>query len=65
MLMKINIKIDAYNFPVLIIAAFVIGLMLAMALGFRPSYGSHKREQGGYVTPALVQSVPAWDAFSL
>lgn len=63
--MKIDLKVDPYNFPVLIIAAFVIGLMLAMVLGFRPSYGSHKGEHGGYVAPALVQSIPAWELFGL
>ncbi|MBN2548873.1 MAG: hypothetical protein JXB15_06935 [Anaerolineales bacterium] len=60
--MKINFKIDPYNYPIIIIVAFVIGLVLAMALGFRPSSGSHNREHG-YVTPALVQSVTAWDVF--
>ena len=33
-------KIDPYNFPTLIIVAFVVGLMLAMLLGFRPQHGS-------------------------
>jgi hypothetical protein len=33
-------KIDPYNFPILIIAAFVIGVLLAMLLGFRPQHGS-------------------------
>ena len=33
-------KIDPYDFPVLIIVAFVIGVVLAMALGFRPQHGS-------------------------
>jgi len=57
---RINLKIDPYHFPILIILAFVIGLVLAMALGFVPSYGSHRRSQNGYVEPALVQSTPAW-----
>ena len=61
--MKINWKIDPYHFPVIIIAAFVIGMVLAMALGFRPSYGSRKGGHG-YEAPALVQSVPAWDFIS-
>lgn len=59
--MRINLKIDPYHFPIIIITAFVIGLVLAMVLGFQPSYGSHRRERGGYVTPALVQQVPSWD----
>jgi hypothetical protein len=58
--MKINLKISPYNFPIIIIAAFVIGMVLAMALGFRPSYGSHQRGHG-YQIPALVQSVAEWD----
>jgi hypothetical protein len=33
-------KIDPYNFPLLIIAAFVIGVVLAMLLGFRHQHGS-------------------------
>ena len=33
-------KIDPYNFPILIIIAFVIGVVLAMLLGFRPQHGS-------------------------
>ncbi|MDX9993028.1 MAG: hypothetical protein RBS68_13395 [Anaerolineales bacterium] len=33
-------KIDPYNFPIIIIVAFVLGVILAMILGFRPRYGS-------------------------
>lgn len=61
--MKFNWKIDPYNFPIIIITAFVIGFVLAMALGFRPSYGSHKGGHG-CEAPAVVQSVPAWDLIS-
>lgn len=37
-------KIKAENYPVILITAFVIGIILAMALGFRPGYGSHERQ---------------------
>jgi hypothetical protein len=33
-------KIDPYDYPIILILAFVIGFVLAMALGFRPEYGS-------------------------
>lgn len=58
--MKIDLKIDPDHFPILIIALFVIGFVISMALGFRPDYGSHGRGHG-VLPPALVCSHPAWD----
>lgn len=57
--MKINIKIDPYSYPLIIIAAFVIGVVLAIALGFGPRHSSGGREGGFLETaPALVQTIP-------
>lgn len=36
----IFMKIDPYYYPVIIIAAFAIGMLIALALGFRPEHGS-------------------------
>jgi hypothetical protein len=36
----IFMKIDPYYYPVIIIAAFAIGMLVALALGFRPEHGS-------------------------
>ncbi|GAB1471643.1 hypothetical protein MASR2M66_25210 [Chloroflexota bacterium] len=47
-------KIDPYNFPMIIIMAFVIGLILAMALGFRPVHGS-STGKGHSSQPVLMQ----------
>lgn len=38
----IFMKIDPYYYPVIIIAAFAIGMLIALALGFRPEHGSTK-----------------------
>ncbi len=48
------LKIDPRLFPAIILAAFVIGLVLAVALGFGPQRGG--RGEGGHsqVSPALV-----------
>jgi len=58
--MKTNIRIDPYNFPLIIVAAFVIGLILAFMLGFRPQHGSsHGRERPALETaPLLVRIIP-------
>ena len=37
-------KIDPYHYPIILIAAFVLGIILAMALGFRPQHGSTVNE---------------------
>lgn len=59
--MKMNWKVNPYHFPIIIITAFVIGIVVAMALGFRPpSHGSRGRGHG-YEAPTLVQSVTARD----
>jgi hypothetical protein len=51
-----TMKIDPYNYPIIIIVAFVIGFVLAMALGFRPEHSS--TESGLiYAAPAIVQLV--------
>jgi len=57
--MKTSIRIDPYSFPLIIVAAFVMGLILAFMLGFRPQHGSsHGRERPALeAAPALVQTV--------
>jgi hypothetical protein len=37
-------KIDPYHYPVILIAAFVLGMVLAMLLGFRPEHGERVNE---------------------
>jgi hypothetical protein len=49
-------KIKAENYPVILIAAFFTGMVLAMALGFRPEYGSHRdrSHESGWVNVTLI-----------
>lgn len=57
-------KIKPENYPVILIAAFVIGIVIAMALGFRPSHGSSERESShgkGTFNSQFVVSVWAVD----
>lgn len=65
--MKLSIQINPDHYPLIIITAFVIGVIIAMALGFTPGYGSHgggSRHGGqGYQPPALVYTVPDWSLF--
>ena len=56
--MKINIKIDPYNYPIIIIGAFVIGLVLAIALGFGPQHGSGEQGHQFVLLPVMLQSLP-------
>jgi hypothetical protein len=50
-------KIKAENYPVILIAAFFIGMIIAMALGFRPDYGSH-RDRPGEADRMVILQVP-------
>lgn len=43
-------KIDPYHYPLILIAAFVLGVVLAMLLGFRPEHGERVNE----LLPLLV-----------
>ena len=52
-------KIDPDNYPVIIIAAFVIGMILAMAFGFRPEHGL-QRPWTRHLPPSLVLTSP-WE----
>jgi hypothetical protein len=63
--MKTTLKIDPYHFPIIIIAAFVIGLTLAIALGFGPQHGNHEQKEQGDRMPAFVQTVSAHDVYNL
>jgi hypothetical protein len=38
--LHIPMKIEKHNFPIIIITAFVAGILLAMLFGFRPEHGS-------------------------
>ena len=57
--MKINLKIDPYNYPIIIILAFVVGFVVAIALGFGPEHGSREAERQIYFLPILLQNFPA------
>ena len=50
-------KIDPYNYPLIIITAFVIGLVLALALGFRPEHGATHSNGHGYALPPQVWTI--------
>lgn len=56
--MKINLKIDPYNYPIIIILAFVIGFVVAIALGFGPQHGSREMEGQIIFLPTLLHSLP-------
>ena len=56
--MKINLKIDPYNYPLIIILAFVIGFVVAIALGFGPEHGSREMEHQILALPILLHSLP-------
>jgi hypothetical protein len=58
-------KINPNNYPVIIIAAFVIGLLLAFILGFRPGHGTGGARKHGSIPPPIVQTVEAWEAVDL
>jgi hypothetical protein len=58
-------NIDPYHYFIIIILAFVIGLPLALALGFSPRHGKREGEKHSYARPALVQAVPALEIYGL
>jgi hypothetical protein len=58
-------KIDPYHYPITIILAFVIGLTLALALGFTHRHGKREGEKHSFAKPALGQAVPALDIYGL
>ena len=55
-------KIDPYNYPLIIIVAFVVGMILAMVFGFRPEHGSTNSNGRGYLLPSQVLTVQLWEA---
>ena len=57
--MKLNIKIDPYNYPIILIAAFVIGFVVAIALGFGPQHDPGETGHQIIFLPMLFQSLPA------
>ena len=57
--MKINLKIDPYNYPIIIILAFVIGFVVALALGFGPQHGPRETEHQILFLNLLLQRLPA------
>jgi hypothetical protein len=58
-------KINPNNYPVIIIAAFVIGLLVALILGFRPSHGNGGARRHGTIPHPIVQTVEGWEAVYL
>ena len=58
-------KIDPYNYPLIIITAFVIGMILAMVFGFRPQHGSSERNGHGQFFQAQIQVVEPWTSTNL
>jgi len=57
--LKLNLKIDPYNYPLIIILAFVIGFVVAIALGFGPEHGSREMEHQILALPILLHSLPS------
>ena len=57
--MKINLKIDPYNYPIIIILAFVIGFVVGLALGFGPQHGSRETEHQIFFLAFLLPNLPA------
>ena len=55
-------KIDPYNYPLIIITAFVVGMILAMVFGFRPEHGSTNSNGHGHLLPAQTLTVQLWEA---
>jgi len=55
-------KINPSNFPLIIITAFLAGVILALALGFRPGHGSNERRGPGRQPSAVIWCVDAWDS---
>lgn len=58
---RLKMKIDPYNYPIIIILAFVMGFILAMAFGFHPEHGSRGSDPL-YAAPALIQTVEMIEA---
>ena len=54
-------KIDPYKYPVIIISAFVVGMLIAFAFGFRPKHGATDLSGHGQLPAALVHIVPLWE----
>jgi len=52
---KINLKIDPYNYPIILIVAFVIGFVVAIALGFGPQHGQGEHGQQIILLPGLLK----------
>jgi hypothetical protein len=46
-------KIDPYHYPLILVAAFVLGMILAMLLGFRPEHGERVNELLPFILPIL------------
>lgn len=63
--MRIAIKIDPYYYPIIIVLAFVVGFVLAIALGFQPQHGDGGRHGQSATVPALTQTIPAWQMEAL
>ena len=63
--MKTELKVDPYHYPVIIIVAFVIGFILAIAVGFRPEHGNRDMEGQGFAYPAVFQTMTAQDVYGL
>lgn len=53
--MKINLKIDPYNYPIILILAFVIGFVVAIALGFGPQHGPGEQGHQIIILPVLLK----------
>jgi hypothetical protein len=53
-------KIAPHYYPLIIIIAFIIGTILAMAFGFRPQHGSGEKNGHGQHIQAQIQTVELW-----
>lgn len=63
--MHIKLKIDPYCYPMIIIIAFIIGFILAMALRFQLPYGDYATQGHGQTFLSLVKIVQLADGLAL
>ena len=61
----IKVKVNPYHYPWIIITLFVIGFLLAVALGFSPGHEKRGGKGHGFSMPAIVQQIPLQEFYKL